>query len=51
MAVAAGLLMFTTKEADEMPDTVRAVLIGGVLYFLAQLFGGGGSLAAFLALL
>ena len=28
-----------------------AVLIGGVLYFLAQLFGGGGSLAAFLALL
>jgi len=51
IAVAAGLLLYTTKEADDLPDAVRAVLIGGVLYFLAQLFGGGASLGDLLALL
>lgn len=48
MAVAAGLLLYTVKDGEDMPVPVRAVLLGGVLLLLTRMMTGGLDLAALL---
>ena len=48
LAVAAGLLLYTVKDGEDMPVPVRAVLLGGVLLFLIRLLTNGLDLAALL---
>ena len=48
LAVAAGLLLYTVNDGEDMPVPVRAVLLGGVLLFLIRLLTNGLDLAALL---
>jgi hypothetical protein len=48
LAVVAGLLLYTVKDAEGMPTPVRAVLFGGVLLFLIRMLTNGLDLAALL---
>ncbi|MGB1432053.1 MAG: hypothetical protein ACPG8I_04010 [Candidatus Poseidoniaceae archaeon] len=48
LAVAAGLLLYTVKDGEDMPTPVRAVLLGGVLLFLIRMLTNGLDLAALL---
>ncbi|DAC34169.1 MAG TPA: hypothetical protein D7I05_04620 [Candidatus Poseidoniales archaeon] len=48
LAVVAGLLLYTVKDAEGMPAPVRAVLFGGVLLFLIRMLTNGLDLAALL---
>lgn len=47
-AIAAGLLLYTVKDGEDMPVPVRAVLLGGVLLLLTRMMTGGLDLAALL---
>ena len=48
LAVAAGLLLYTVNDGEDMPVPVRAVLLGGVLLFLIRMLTNGLDLAALL---
>ena len=48
VAVVAGLLLYSVKDAEGMPAPVRAVLFGGVLLFLIRMLTNGLDLAALL---
>ena len=48
LTLVAGLLLYTVKDGEDMPASVRAVLFGGVLLFLIRMLTNGLDLAALL---